>query len=302
MDKKELIEEIKKIKKEKNVFILAHNYQNPEIQDIADYVGDSLAMAKVSAKREEEIILVCGVFFMAETTHMLAPQKKTLIPVVEADCPMARMVNPRQVLELKEKYPDAKVVTYVNSTAAVKAVSDVCCTSSNALSIVRDLDCDKIIFVPDRNLGRNVARLTPKEFIYVDGFCPVHDEVREQEVLDILKAVPGAQLLMHPEVFPDVARHAHKLLSTGGILEYCKTVKDQKIIVGTEVGLMHRLKKEAPFNHYFNIGRDMLCHNMKKITLENVLESLKEEKHEVVLNEELRKKAALSIQKMLEMS
>ncbi len=302
MDKKDLIHEINQLKKEKNAIILAHNYQNPEIQDIADYVGDSLGLARVSANLKENLIVFCGVFFMAETAHILSPQKKVLLPVLTADCPMARMINKDEVIELKKKYPKAAVVTYVNSTADVKAESDVCCTSSNALNVVNSLDNEQIIFIPDKNLGMNIARFVAKEFFYHDGFCPTHEEIDEQEILDVKKALPDAELIMHPEVNPDIAKYADKLLSTGGILNYAKLSKNKKLIIGTEMGMVHRLKKEAPSNHYYNIGRDMVCPNMKKIYLEDVYECLKNESNEVILDEKVRIKSKNAIDRMLEIS
>ena len=206
MDKKALIEGINALKKEKNAIILAHNYQKPEIQDIADFVGDSLELAKISEKIKEEVIVLCGVFFMAETSHMLAPGKQVLLPVLTADCPMARMITKEDVLKLKEAHPKAAVVTYVNSTADVKAVSDICCTSSNAMKVIQSLKEDEIIFIPDRNLGRNMARFIPKKFIYHEGFCPTHEEISEEEMRTLKDSLPHqVEIIMHPEVNPKIA-------------------------------------------------------------------------------------------------
>ncbi len=300
MDNKKLMDEIKKLKKEKNAIILAHNYQNSEIHDIADYVGDSLGLARISEKVKEDIIVFCGVFFMAETAHMLAPEKKVLLPVLTADCPMARMISKNDVIELKNKYPKAAVVTYVNSTAEVKSVSDICCTSSNAINVVNSLKNDQIIFIPDRNLGRNIARLIAKEFIYFEGFCPTHENIEEEEIINIKKSMPNAELLLHPEVNPKIAKYGDKLLSTGGILEYCKISNDKDLIIGTEMGMLYPLKQQAPQNRYYNIGRDMVCPNMKKITLNDVYETLKNGANEITLDQEIREKAKISIDKMLE--
>jgi quinolinate synthase len=302
VENKEIIREIEKLKKEKNAVIVAHNYQNPEIQDIADFVGDSLELAQITTKLKEDMIIFCGVFFMAETAHILAPEKKVLLPVLEADCPMARMVTKEDVLDLKDQRPDAAVVTYVNSTADVKAVSDVCCTSSNVWKIVNSMSEPEIIFIPDRNLGQNIARWVPKEFFYLEGYCPTHENVEEIEIINAKKALPEATVIMHPEVNPNLAKHADKLLSTGGFLNYCKRVSGKSLIIGTEVGLVHRLEKEAPQNHYFNIGRDMICPNMKKIKLEDVLKTLKEECNCIVLENDIRVKARKAIERMLNLS
>lgn len=302
MQKEEIIKKIQQLKKEQNAIILAHNYQNIEIQEIADFIGDSLELARISSQVKESTIVFCGVFFMAETAHILAPEKTVLLPVLSADCPMARMVDTQTVLETKKKYPEAIVMTYVNSTADVKAVSDICCTSSNAMKIAQALSHKQIIFVPDKNLGRNISRFIPKEFIYVEGYCPVHEHIKAEEILKIKETLPDAELIFHPEVNPSIAIYADKLLSTGHMLTYAKNVSGKTLVIGTESGLFHRLQKEAPQNRYFNIGRDLICPNMKKIRLENVLESLEKQTHKIVLPADIREKAKNAITKMLDYS
>ena len=301
MDKKKIIEEIIRLKKEKNAIILAHNYQNPEIQDIADFVGDSLELAKISSKVKEDLVIFCGVFFMAETANILAPDKKIVLPVIDADCPMARMVDKNEVIKVKSLYPDAAVVTYVNSTDDIKALTDICCTSSNVIKVVNSVPNDRIIFLPDKNLGRNIARFIPKDFIFVEGYCPTHQLIYEDEILRTKDEHRDAEIIMHPEVDPSIAKYADKLLSTGGMLSYAKTVKNKKLVIVTESGLMHRLKKEAPWNQYYNIGRDIICGNMKKIGLNNVLEALETESPLIVVEEEIRNKAYNAIKRMIEL-
>ena len=303
MDKNALIEGINALKKEKNAIILAHNYQNPEIQDIADFVGDSLELAKISEKIKEEVIVLCGVFFMAETSHMLAPDKQVLLPVLTADCPMARMITKEDVLKLKEVHPKAAVVTYVNSTADVKAVSDICCTSSNAMKVIQSLKEEEIIFIPDRNLGRNMARFIAKKFIYHEGFCPTHEEISEEEMRTLKDSLPHqVEIIMHPEVNPKIAAYADKLLSTGGILKYAQISENRDFIIGTEMGMHYRLEKIAPQNRYFNIGRDMVCPNMKKIHLQDVYDALSKGTHLISLPADVREKAKAAIDRMLDVS
>lgn len=296
---KEKIQAILKLKKEKNAVILAHNYQNPEIQEIADFVGDSLELAKISKELKENFVIFCGVFFMAETAHMLAPDKKVVLPILGADCPMARMISPQEVLDAKKKHPKAAVVTYVNSTAEVKALSDICCTSSNAMRVVNSLPQDQILFIPDANLGQNIARMVAKEFFYVKGYCYVHEGLKEEEIIKTKEQYPHAEVIMHPEVNPLVARHAHKLLSTGGMLQYAQRTFGKTMIIGTEKGLLYRLQKLSPQNTYHNVGRDLICPDMKKITLDSVLQALDKEEPQIVLEPQIREKAKKAIEKML---
>ncbi|HOJ49457.1 MAG TPA: quinolinate synthase NadA [Spirochaetota bacterium] len=297
----EIISKITELKKKKNAIILAHNYQSPDIQDIADFIGDSLELARISSQVKEDIIIFCGVFFMAETANILAPHKKVILPVPDADCPMARMVDKSLVIETKKKYPDATVVTYVNSTADVKALTDICCTSSNAIKVVNSVETDKIIFLPDKNLGRNIARFVPKEFIFIEGYCPVHNFIYENEIKSAKERYPDAEVIMHPEVEPLIARYADKLLSTGGMIKYAKTVRNRKMIIVTEEGLIYRLRKDAPYNEYYNIGRDIVCQNMKKIRLIDVLNSLENEGPVIKVDDEIRVKAYNSIERMLKL-
>ncbi len=294
-------DEIQRLKKEKNAIILAHYYQTEDIQDAADMVGDSYGLSKAARDNDAEIIVFCGVKFMAESAKILSPHKKVLLPVMEAGCPMAEMVTPEDIAELRAKYPDAAVVTYVNSTSEVKAVSDICVTSSNAVKVVRSLKEKRVIFVPDQNLANYVASQVPeKEIIPFHGYCIVHHQITAKDAEDAMEAVPGALLLVHPECPPEVTDKAHYVGSTAGIVEYAGKSENESFIIGTEMGILHVLKKQNPQKHFFLLAPKLLCANMKKTRIADLLNALKFEQHEIILSDEIIEKAKRSLDRMLE--
>ncbi len=297
---KEIIEEIKRLKKEKNAVILAHNYQTGDIQDIADFTGDSLQLAKEVIKVDADIIVFCGVRFMAEMAHMLNPNKKVLIPRIDAGCPMADTITDIDVIELRKKYPDHTFIAYVNTNADVKANIDICCTSSNALTIVKNVDNDKIVFLPDRNLGGYIKdRITNKEIILWDGECNVHDRITADDVKRAKKAHPNAKVISHPECKKEVVDLSDAALSTGEMVKYVRESDAEEILVGTEEGMIHRLQKEAPNKKFYSISGNFVCPNMKKTHLEDILEVLKTEKNEITLPKEIREKGKKTLDEML---
>ena len=299
----EIEKEIEKLKKEKNAIILAHYYQTGDIIDIADMVGDSFDLSKKAKENNASMIVFCGVRFMAESAKILSPQKKVLLPAYEAGCPMAEMVTPDDIKRLKGEYPDAAVVCYVNSTADVKAQCDVCVTSSNAVKVVGGLDEKRIIFVPDQNLARFVAsKLPEKEIIPFHGFCIVHHKVNTDDVDKALTAMPDALFLVHPECVEAVAEKADFIGSTAQIINYVKQSDNKKFIIGTEMGILHVLKKENPDKEFYLLSPKLFCTNMKKVKLIDVLNALKYEQHEITLDSEIIEKAGKSLNRMLEMA
>ena len=297
-----LINEIEKIKKTKKAIILAHNYQNPEVQDIADFTGDSLELSRIAADNDAEVIIFCGVHFMAESAYILSPQKKVILPDITAGCPMADMATAQDVMEMKKKNPDAAVVTYINSSADVKAVSDICVTSANAVQIVNKLKENKIIFVPDRNLAHYVQRFTTKQIIPWKGFCPTHDRFTKDELIAVRQKYPEACVIVHPECRPEIIDMADKVLSTGQMVKNINTIPHKQVIVGTEEGMLHKLKKIAPEKEFILASKGFICPNMKKITLEKILIALTEEQPIVAVKEDTRIKAFSALQKMLDLS
>lgn len=295
-------QEILDIKKKKNAIILAHNYQPEEIQKIADYTGDSLELSQIAAKNDADIIVFCGVHFMAESANILSPQKKVILPEITAGCPMADMANAKQLQELKDKYPNAKVVTYINSTAEVKALSDVCCTSSNAKKIVQKVDSEQIIFAPDKNLGNYVQNFTDKEIILWDGFCPIHNNISSDNINKTKEKNPDAILIAHPECTKEILNIADKILSTGEMVSFVKKTSANKIIVATEEGMIYKLKSIAPNKEYILASDKFYCEDMKKITLEKLLKSLQDENPVIKVNKSVADKARNCLTKMLEMS
>jgi len=294
--------EIKKIREKLKVVILAHNYQIDEIQSLADITGDSLELARAALKTEAEIILFCGVHFMAETAAILNPDKTVLMPNPNAGCPMADMITAEQLIELKQKHPKAAVVCYVNSSAAVKAESDICCTSSNAVQVVNSLSEEEVIFIPDRNLGRYVSGFTNKKIILWDGFCPTHVRLPVKDVLEIKNAHPEASFFAHPECEPEVLAIADYVCSTAKMLKYAREVATREIIIGTEMGMLYRLRNENPGKVFIPASRSMICPNMKKNNLELVYESLVNFQTEITVPEKTGKRALNSIRRMLEIS
>ncbi len=303
MDIKRVIDEVNRLKKEKNAIILGHNYQVPEVQQVADIVGDSLALSKAAAEAESDTIVFCGVHFMAESAKILSPNKRVLLPVKDAGCPMADMVTAEKLREYKKENPDTTIVCYVNSSAEVKAESDVCCTSSNALKIVKTLDSKRILFVPDKNLGSYIKnQINDKEIELWPGFCITHHRVQEEEVLKVKKAKPNAILLVHPECNEDVVKLADFVGSTSQIIDYANKSDNNEFIIGTEMGVMEKLKNDNPNKKFYLLSPGLICNNMKKTGIADVLEALKEEKHEIHVDEDIRKKALVSLNRMLKLS
>ncbi|HRU41495.1 MAG TPA: quinolinate synthase NadA [Candidatus Diapherotrites archaeon] len=295
-----LTEEIQRLKKERNAIILAHNYQVPEVQDVADVVGDSYSLSQHAAETDSDVIVFCGVHFMAESAKILSPDKTVLLPVRDAGCPMADMVTAPKLREMKARYPDAAVVCYVNSSAEVKAESDVCCTSSNALKVVESLENKQVIFVPDKNLGSYIAsKVKNKEIILWKGFCITHKRVKVEEVQKIRQLHPNAKILMHPECEPEVQKLADFLGSTSAIINYAREIPEKDIIIGTEEGILHLLKKQNPDKNFYLLSTGLICTNMKKTRLEDVHRALLNMQHEIHVDENIRIKALKSLERML---
>ncbi|MGB9857900.1 MAG: quinolinate synthase NadA [Dictyoglomaceae bacterium] len=295
----DLVEKIKKLKKERNAIILAHNYQLPEVQDIADFVGDSLELSRIAKKVEEEVIIFCGVHFMAETASILSPEKIVILPDINAGCPLANMITSEDVKRLKEKFPKALVVAYVNTSAEVKAESDYCCTSANAISVVEKVPSDEIIFIPDRNLGYYVSKHTNKKMYIWNGFCPTHQRILPQDIEKLKGEHPNAKVVVHPECRREVLELADKIASTSGIIKYIKEDNGKEYIIGTEMGILHRLRKEAPEKIFYPASSLAVCPNMKKITLEKILWALEDLEPIVKVSEPIRSKALKAIENML---
>ena len=297
---KEIDDKIKILKEKHNAVILVHNYQIPEVQDIADFLGDSLDLALKATKTDAENIIFCGVDFMAESTKILNPNKNVIIPDIDAQCPMAQMATPEKVKQLMNDHPDAKVVSYINTTAEIKAISDVCCTSANGVKVVKSLSNKKIIFVPDRNLGAYIQRFVPdKEMILYPGMCPTHHKIRKDQILKLKSSFPNAEVLVHPECRPEIIDIADHTLSTNGMVNHVKKSKIKEFIIGTEKDLCYRLKKENPEKEFYPV-KSAICPNMKKITLEKVLNSLESLEPKIQLSDEIMKKAKKPLQKMMD--
>lgn len=296
-----IIEKINDLRKRKNAIILAHNYQLGEVQDIADFVGDSLDLSQSAAKTDAEVIVFCGVHFMAETASILCPEKKVLLPDIGAGCPMANMITKERLLEMKKEFPNAAVICYVNSSADVKAESDVCCTSANAVKVVEKFaDAKDIIFVPDQYLGNFVSARTNRKMILWPGFCPTHMKIQPGDIKRLKVEYPEAKVVVHPECKPEVIALADEVLSTSGIIKFAQKTQARDIIVGTEIGIIHRLKKENPDKRFIPASEQAICPNMKKITLEKVLWALEELAPEIKVPEGIRLKAKMAVEKMLE--
>lgn len=318
-----LIEEILRLKAERRALILSHNYQRPEVQDIADFVGDSLELSRTAAGIGCDVIVFCGVHFMAESASILSPEKVVLLPELDATCPMAAMITvgePRKVwktfpgydvqptfvfpheftlLDIKAQYPGVPVVAYVNTTADVKAESDICCTSANVVKVVESLPEDRVICIPDRNLSAWAQKNTGKKIISWDGFCHVHDRVTKEDVYKVRKEYPDALLMAHPECRLEVLELADYVTSTSGMLRFANTSEAKKFIVGTETGIIHRLKKENPDKEFYPLRKDMVCPNMKKTTLKSVFTALKEMRHIIKVPEDIRVRAKNALDRML---
>ncbi len=300
MNKEEIRDKIAKLKKEKNAIILSHNYQIGEVQDVADYIGDSLGLSQKAAQVDAKIIVFCGVRFMAETAKILAPEKTILIPDVRAGCPMADMITASELREWKRNYPGSKVVCYVNTTAEVKAECDICCTSSNAVTVVNSLNTDEILFAPDKNLAAYVARHTKKKIIPWDGYCYVHRYIKARDIREKRNLHPEAEVWVHPECLPEVIDLADKVLSTGKMVQEARKIKKKEVIIGTETGIVYRMKKENPTKNFYPARNTALCFNMKKIDLGKVLRSLENMIHKVEVPLEISQKARGAIERMVE--
>jgi len=297
----ELVKRIGELKSRRKAVILAHNYQPGEIQDIADFTGDSLGLSIQAAGTDAEVIVFCGVMFMAETAAILSPEKTVLLPDKHAGCPMADMINAEQLRALKAEYPGALVVCYVNSSAEVKAESDYCCTSSNAVELVGTLPDDReIIFVPDKNLGRHVEIRTGRQMILWQGYCPTHVWITAEDITNAKKAHPEAVVMAHPECSDDVKAMADELLSTGQMLKFARSSVARQFIVATENGILHTLRKENPGKEFFPASQRAICPNMKRITLEKVLWSLEDMRHRITVAPDMAERARLALQRMIE--
>ncbi len=298
----QLIAEIKDLRKEKNAIILAHYYQPGEIQDIADFVGDSLQLAQKAAATDADVIVFCGVHFMAESAAILSPDKIVLLPEVDAGCPMADMVDAESLREEKAKFPGVKVVCYVNSSAEVKAESDICCTSSNAQKVVESLSDQEILFVPDENLGRYVAAKTNRKISYWPGFCPTHHRLKKEDVLKRRAENPLAEVLVHPECREEVWQEADYVGSTAGIIKYAESSPNKEFFIGTECGILHELQKRCPDKNFYMASDDMQCPNMKKTSLLKVRNALRDLSPQIKVPEDIRQKAIGALERMLMVS
>lgn len=301
LDKRTILKEISKLKEKKNAVIVAHYYQEDEVQEIADITGDSFALSQYCAQSIYDTIVFCGVRFMAESANILSPEKKVLLPVLSAGCPMAEMVNVEDLKREKAKHVDLTVVCYVNSTADVKAESDICCTSSNALKIVQSAKTKNILFIPDKNLGSYIKSKVPeKNVILWDGYCITHERAKEETIIASKKRYPDALALLHPECNQSLLKHADFIGSTKQIIEYAKKSDNESFIIGTEQGVMYQLKKDNPNKAFHLLSPDFICFNMKKTKLNDVYLALRNDQFEIRVEEEIREKAKVSLQRMLD--
>jgi quinolinate synthase len=299
--KEELVSRIEKLKKQRNAIILVHNYQIGEVQDIADYTGDSLGLSIKASKTKADVIVFCGVHFMAETASILCPNKTVLLPDRYAGCPMADMITAKQLRDLKQKHPHAVVVGYVNTTADVKAELDICCTSANATGVIESLARkEKIIFVPDKYLGGYSAQMAKRELILWQGYCPVHVMILPEHIKKARLMHPAAEVLIHPECTPAAIELADQVLSTGGMSRYVAKSPCKEFIIATEVGMLYRLKKDNPGKDFYAASELAVCKNMKRITLEKVLWALENMQFRIKVNERISKKASIAIKRMIE--
>ena len=295
-----LEEKINRLKKEKNAVLLVHNYQVEDVQLAADYLGDSLDLSRTAAEVEHDMIVFAGVKFMAETAKVLSPRKKVLLPRLDAGCPMADMITVEELIELKEEHKNAKVVTYVNSSVEIKAESDACCTSANAVKVVKNIDADEIIFIPDKNLGAYVQKMVPdKKIILFEGYCYVHNRIKKEEIQEMKKRFPEARVVVHPEVRMEVIQLADEVLSTSGMLEYVTRSNDKQFIVATEQGLLERMKRENPGKEFYPAFRAKICANMKRTSLKDVYEAFTLERYEITIEESIAQRAVHALNEML---
>lgn len=297
----ELKNEILRLKKERNACIVAHFYQDGEIQDIADKVGDSFELSRYCAATDKDVIVFCGVHFMAESAKILSPQKTVLLPAIDAGCPMANMADVEDLRKLKSKYPEAAVVSYVNTSAAVKAESDICCTSAIAVKVIRSVPNKQILFLPDRNLGQYIAKQVPeKEIVLWPGYCPTHNALTIMHVQEARADHPNAVFAVHPEAPPEVAELADFIGSTKQIIDFCTQSDAGEFIIGTEEGVLHQLYKRNPGKKFYMLKYGFICPNMKKTSMEVLYEALRDMKHEIILEDEIIRKASFSLERMLQ--
>ncbi|MDI6641541.1 MAG: quinolinate synthase NadA [Elusimicrobiota bacterium] len=298
---KDLIQQIQELKSRRKAIILAHNYQIPEVQDIADFLGDSLELSRQAAKTSAEIVVFCGVHFMAETAAILSPEKTVLLPDINAGCPLANIITPGDIRNLRQQYPKIPIVAYVNTSASVKAETDIACTSANALKVISALLDEEIIFIPDKYLSQYAASKTNKKIHFWNGYCPAHLKILPEDIERLKKQYPKAKVMVHPECREDVIALADAVFSTSGMLRYAKEIPAEVFIVGTEPGLIHRLSKEIPQKKFIPASELAICPDMKLINLEKILWSLEELKYEVKVPEETRQKALKSVNRMIEL-
>lgn len=299
LDDQAIAEQVLKIKRDRNAVILAHNYQRPEVQEIADFTGDSLGLSREAARTDADVIVFCGVHFMAETAFILSPGRIVLLPDTRAGCPMADMATERDVVEERRRHPGAEVVSYVNTSAAVKAVSDYCCTSANALQVVNAVQSDEVIFTPDRNLAAYVAARTDKKIIPWNGFCPTHEEITAGQVERARLEHPGAEVMAHPECRPEVLALADHIKSTSQMLDVAASSESKEFVVATESYMVYPLRKAAPDKEFHALPGEPLCPNMKLITLSKVLCALQTLEPRVTVPEETRARAMRAVERML---
>lgn len=299
MDKNDIKKKIAELKEQRDAIIVAHNYQIDEIQEISDVIGDSLTLSKYCTKSTKKVIVFCGVHFMAESAKILSPEKTVLLPEIDAGCPMADMVTVEELREAKKKHPEAVVVCYINSSAEVKAESDICCTSSNAVQVVKSIKEKDILFVPDQNLANYVAKMVPeKNIISWPGYCITHHRLKLEDVKRVRELYKDAELLIHPESPKEVVDEADFVGSTKQIIEYASKSESKKFVIGTEMGIMYKLKKDNPDKTFYLLSQGLICPNMKKNTLISVYNALNEMKYEINIDENIRVKAKETLDRM----
>ncbi len=301
MENHDLIKGIKELLKKRDAVLLAHNYQRDEIQEIADHTGDSLGLSRIAAESKARVIVFCGVHFMAESAAILAPDRTVLLPRIEAGCPMADMITPEGVEQMRGRYLGGTVVTYVNTTAAVKAASDICCTSGNAVSVIRSLPDDgkPVIMIPDQNLAQYVATKVARKVVWWDGYCPIHHVYTARDVLKVKKEHPNAVFAAHPECRPEVLELADHITSTSGMYTFASETDAREVIIGTEMGVLYRMRKESPEKVFIPLSENMICPNMKLTNLEDVRDALVTMEPVVTVPEDIRIRAAMALDRML---
>ncbi len=300
----DIVNKIKNLKQQRNAVILAHNYQLPEIHDIADFVGDSLGLSIEASRTNADIIVFCGVHFMAQTAKILSPHKTVLLPDMKAGCPMADMIDAESLKALQKKNPNATTLCYVNTSAEVKALCDYCCTSSNAMKMAQNIlqNHEEIIFIPDKYLAQYVSDQVGRKFITWEGFCPTHARILPENIIQTKKLHPQAKILVHPECKPEIIKLADVVASTEKMCSYVQNSPETEFIIGTEIGIIHRMKKQNPSKHFYPVSDKAVCPNMKRINMEKVLWSLEDLSYEITIPQDIMDKARLSIERMLQIT